>query len=80
MKEFRFLSWLASAGLSLSAGCGRPEPRPVTVAAVQVAMAAPQVGAAAPHGILERSDGNRLDLSSALQGRSTLLVFYRGFW
>ncbi|MEZ4359243.1 MAG: hypothetical protein R3B48_03620 [Kofleriaceae bacterium] len=65
-------------------GCSSPK-EPASRAAPEApprpaAATPPTVGQPAVGGVLQQTDGGEVELSAALAGHTSILVFYRGFW
>jgi len=73
------LSWLASLGLWLFT-CSTATPAPTATVAPQPIQTSPQAGDNAPDFTLADSEGNRVNLATAVAERkSTVLVFYLSY-
>lgn len=70
-----------AVGLIVTPGIVRGTEEPARLLAASPQTVCPLlIGAAVPEVALKTEDGTAIDLASALAGKRTILVFYRGGW
>lgn len=79
MSKIRSLMWLwVAIVIAVAAGRGIAESSPIPSTPTDIRPLL--IGSTAPGPALKNSAGEDVDLGAALEGRSTILVFYRAHW